>query len=114
MPWVRLVGEKIFCAVGNGLNINLPLFSLNLVRRPVDGWELIVYCRRQRDGTRVPMAALPQHRLHVYKPRFYWGFERFYRFTNGLHCSLQITYIDWISLFEIRPGVGDPATGFWP
>ncbi len=33
----------------------------------------------------VPTAALPQHRLHVYKPLFYWPFERFYR--------LQIVYI---------------------
>jgi len=33
----------------------------------------------QGDGTKVPRAPLPQHRLHVYKPRFYWGFERFYR-----------------------------------
>ena len=39
----------------------------------------------QGDGTKVPRAPLPQHRLHVYKPRFYWGFERFYR--------LQMVYI---------------------
>jgi len=59
------------------------------------------------------MAALPQHRLHVYKPRFYWGFERFYRLQMVyIVVYRSLTRLD--SLFEIRPGVGDPATGFWP
>jgi len=40
------------------------------------------------DGRMVPMAAFPEHRLHVYNPRFYWGFHRFYR----LHIVYIVVY----------------------
>src|SRR5258708_5706986 len=63
----------------------------------------------QRTSNQRPPALL-QHRLHVYKPRVHWGFERFYR----LHIVYIVVYTSLTWIERQRGNLNTSRALVWP